>query len=111
LASARAAACSRAFSIIAGVRSIPVAERQTLAKTATTSPGPHATSSTLSSAPAPENSTSSLSASPSRIAAELANGVACRVNWSTTISAFEVMGPPPERRNYHISIKAPDCVR
>jgi hypothetical protein len=75
-----AAACSRAFSIIAGVRSMPVAWRQTFAKAATTSPGPQATSSTVSAALAPENSTSSRSASSSRIAAELANGVAWRVN-------------------------------
>ena len=59
---------------------MPVARRHTFANAATTSPGPHATSSTVSSAPAPENSTSSRNASSSRIAAEFANGVACRVN-------------------------------
>ena len=80
LVSESAAACSRAFSIIAGVMSMPAARRQVFAKAATTSPGPQATSSTVSSAPAPEKSTSSLSASSSRIAVEFANGVAWRVN-------------------------------
>ena len=75
-----AAAWVRARSSIAGVMSMPVAWRATLAKAATTRPGPHATSSTVSSGPAPLHSTMRRSAASSRIPGAVANGVAWRVN-------------------------------
>src|SRR6185436_10617832 len=67
---------------MAGVMSMPVAWRTTRAKAATTSPGPHATSSTVSSGPAPLHSTIRRSAASSRMPGAVANGVAWRVNWS-----------------------------
>src|SRR4249919_1514072 len=62
--------------------SMPVAWRTTRANAQTTRPGPHATSSTVSLAPAPLNSTMSFSADSSLIDGAVANGTACRVNWS-----------------------------
>ena len=62
---------------------MPVAWRTTAAKAHTTSPGPHATSSTLSSGPAPEKATSSWSASSSRMPGAVEKGTACLVNCST----------------------------
>ena len=79
------AASDLPFSIIVGVRSIPVADRATLANAQTTSPGPHATSKASSARPAPQRVTSNSSASSSRMAAAAAKASAWRVNCSTTI--------------------------
>src|SRR6267142_2069113 len=67
---------------MAGVRSMPVACFTTRAKATTISPGPQATSSTVSSGPAPLKSTTSFSAASSLMDGAVANGTACRVNWS-----------------------------
>ena len=66
----------RARSIIAGVRSMPVAWRTTRAKAHTTMPPPQATSSTVSSGPAPLNSTIRRRACSSLMPGEVENGTA-----------------------------------
>ena len=81
---------ARDRSNIAGVTSIPVACCTTCAKAHTTSPPPHATSSTRSCGPASLNSTSSCRALSSAIVLALEKGIAWRVNWSRINSWCEV---------------------
>src|SRR5262245_27868014 len=68
---------------MAGVMSMPSARFTCGANAQTTSPPPHATSSTVSSGPAPANSMSIRSASSLAMGLAVENGTACRVNWST----------------------------
>jgi len=74
------AAKARARSSMAGVMSMPSARRATWANAQTTSPPPHATSSTVSSGPAPQASTSRRMASSLAMVFAVENGVAWRVN-------------------------------
>src|SRR5438876_12292739 len=85
---------------MAGVMSMPVACAATLAKAQTTSPPPHATSSTVSVGPAPEASMSKLSAISSLIPGEVLKGIAWRVNWSRIDAwcAVDIRPWPPSRR-------------
>src|SRR5216683_1533908 len=89
------AASARAGSIMAGVRSMPVACLTTLASAHTTMPPPHATSRAVSPGPAPVNSTISRSACLSLMPGEVENGTAWRLNWSRMRSRWLGLGTVP----------------